>query len=119
MAASGVSKATATRRLADMAQRGLLVQPGQGRATAYMLGQGSDAGRWTLDSVEPLLSAGQLGLLREEFALASLGPTAASAGPVLRLRVRFTILPDLASFFALERRLSAMLGQPVDLVLEE
>jgi tetratricopeptide (TPR) repeat protein len=38
MAATAISKATATRRLADMARKGILRQQGQGRATAYIAG---------------------------------------------------------------------------------
>jgi tetratricopeptide (TPR) repeat protein len=119
MAATGVSKATATRRLADMAARGLLVQQGQGRSTAYVLAQAQDGGRRMVDGGSVLLGEAQLAALREEFSLMGIAPIAAGDGPALRLLVRFARLPDLRAFFALERRLSAMLGQPVDLVLEE
>jgi hypothetical protein len=126
MAATGVSKATATRRLADMAARGLLVQQGQGRSTAYVGGQedkgtGGQGDRRTRGQEDGggLLGEAQLAALREEFALVGVAPVAAGDGPALRLRVRFARLPELRAFFALERRLSAMLGQPVDLILEE
>jgi tetratricopeptide (TPR) repeat protein len=38
MAATGISKATATRRLAEMARKGTLHQQGQGRSTIYIAG---------------------------------------------------------------------------------
>ncbi len=112
MAAATVSKATATRRLTELVQRGLLRQQGKGRATAYIPVQAGPA----LPDAPPDGLARRLRTHAAELAtygVAALGQLPADEG---RLLVRFARLPDLPSFFALEQRLCAIMGRRIDLL---
>jgi tetratricopeptide (TPR) repeat protein len=111
MEAAAVSKATATRRLAELTQRGFLRQDGKGRATAYLPVVAEPA------RVEAPPGNATHPLYAYTAELASYGVTAIGVPPPAgdRLLVRFRALPDLARFFALEQRLSAILGRRIDL----
>lgn len=106
-----VSKATATRRLAELTKRGLLRQEGQGRATTYMPTEPAHPGS------APLSNELERFIQTHAAELATSGMLALGRLPAEpeRLFVRFATLPDLASFFALEQRLSALLGRRIDL----
>jgi tetratricopeptide (TPR) repeat protein len=111
MQAAGISKATATRRLTELVQRGLLRQQGKGRATAYVPAQ--------LAPTE--ITAPQNSLIHNirthaaELSAAGVLAIGYLPADVNRLFVRFQSLPNLAGFFALEQRLSAIVGRRIDL----
>jgi len=117
-----VSRATATRRLAALVEKGLLQMEGKGRGVHYRLVRAASAMNTPAPGVPMRAAAVEdalrelLPALRQEYAVAAVG--ALSAANVLRLVVRFQSLPDLARFFALERRLAETLGVAVDLVPE-
>ncbi len=118
MEAATISKATATRRLTELVDRGALVRVGHGRGTCYVPATG------TLFQPEPESNAAQIACLyslREELlsrhGIASMAIVETDRQTNrLELLVRFTTLPDLITFFHIEQRLSTALGQTVDLI---
>jgi tetratricopeptide (TPR) repeat protein len=128
MAESHISKATATRRLADLVRKGLLRPAGKGRATIYALAASefspafdprplSDINAFA--QVEAMLYA-QAGWLTAHYNVEAFGlPDTMPASGDLRLLVRFTRTPDLHTFFELEQRLSERLRHRVDLLPAE
>jgi len=133
METANVSKATATRRLAGLVDRGYLRKHGKGRGTYYALstadahtaspaharqnGQPSSAA--ALADLRQILNQ-QRTPLAERYAIDALGviapPAAHPALPhMLDLAVSFSRQPDLPTFFALERHLSELLQLRVDL----
>jgi hypothetical protein len=116
-----ISKATATRRLADLVRKGYLHSHGKGRATTYVLANDRRAAepieRGLPADVEALLRehAGRLG---ERYAVSALGLVGA-AGAELRLLAQFARTPDLFVFFELEGLLGQLLGRRVDLMPAE
>jgi tetratricopeptide (TPR) repeat protein len=143
----GFSKATATRRLADLAAQGYLQRFGEGRGTYYApvdrvavshTAASSAMDSATAHSLHPVHrqttvrdASGELarlyqqrGRFQSSFGLSALGlvddeaGNEAGAGP-LRLAARFADPPALGGFFALEAELGRALGRPVDLVPEE
>ena len=115
-----MSKATATRRLAQLATQGLLTRHGSGRGTYYTVAQ-SISGAEAPANKHTLLSQ-----LRERQAELTAGFDIISIEPIgaqhphvrLDLRVRFATVPDLFAFFALERRIATALGVEVKLIPE-
>jgi hypothetical protein len=121
MAELHISKATATRRLADLVRKGYLRPHGKGRATTYLLKTISrptePIDRTMPPDLESVLRE-QAGRLMERYALSAVGLISA-AGAEPRLLARFTRTPDLHSFFELERVLGQLFGQRVDLLPAE
>jgi tetratricopeptide (TPR) repeat protein len=135
----GVSKATATRRLAELAAAGLLCRFGEGRGTYYAIADepGTEGGSndWTAvmpaattapDAVSSARSAGELTArlyqqsahFQSRFGLEAVGLVEPVSGAPLRLAARFVAPPDLTGFFQLEQELSRLLQEPVDLLPE-
>jgi len=132
MRVAGVSKATATRKLAHLASLGLLARHGQGRGT-YYVERGAAAGERDREALQACLD----GLL-ERF-VASHGVEGFSVGALFLptrpegvegwepraqagrfdVAVRFGQLPELRAFLELEQLLSVELGQSVRLLLME
>jgi len=114
MTATGVSKATATRRLTALAEAGRLTRHGAGRGAYYALAD-PDAAHTAADLRRLLAELGPR--LASRYQLSALGlaePPAAHAAVV----VRFSREPDLARFFALEAELAELAGRTVDLTPE-
>ena len=124
----GVSKATATRKLTGLADVGLLIKAGNGRGVHYLPPQAaaSSAGQTDAGSeggpvrnpraVSKALERQRV-LLQQYFkvdglAMPSIAPDFTCP---LEMVVRFTATADLATFFALEARLSALLNTRVNL----
>jgi tetratricopeptide (TPR) repeat protein len=114
MAAAGLSKATATRRLGELAHRGLLSQRGKGRASSYGPPETADPGRPPAIGLAERLLAQRTSLA--DAGLAAVGWVRGAEG---RLLAQFWREPTLASFFTLERRLAVIAGHPVDLLPAE
>jgi DNA-binding transcriptional ArsR family regulator len=110
MQALGISKPTATRRLRDLTNAGLLAAHGKGRATCYAAVAGATTGEMALNAELATLAAELVG----EYGMTALYVVRIAADAV-DLAVHFQQLPDLAAFFRLERRLAAGLGGPVHL----
>jgi predicted nucleotidyltransferase len=129
MEAASISRATATRRLTGLVEKGWLTAYGQGRGAYYLLadqpvnadgGSPAPATGAALDTmaekihlelrkVQPALAA--------HYAVSSVG--LASSEPISRyakIVVRFTQRPDLETYFTLKQHLSDMLQVEVDLV---
>ena len=120
MAHSPVSKATATRRLAALAERALLTRWGKGRGTYYTLTAATEAGARSIERLQPQFVALQP-MLWSEFNVTAIGmqheaeaPESPTALP-LRLLVEFERVPQLTTFFALESELTKRLRLEVDL----
>jgi DNA-binding Lrp family transcriptional regulator len=128
MEALRVSKATATRRLAELVEQGVLVQHGRGRGTHYKRRAAVKLPNAQPDQPEQTLSAQivstlhqQETLLRANYALCALGLVAAQeAAPdravLVELVVRFSCQPDLRTFFALEQELGTLIQKRIDLL---
>ncbi|MEZ4870513.1 MAG: tetratricopeptide repeat protein [Caldilineaceae bacterium] len=132
-----ISKATATRRLADLVASGFLQKQGKGRGTYYTLkalagplrkeARATDA-MHAAQATDPATGAQLRAQLQphthqlvEQYALTALAviPTAgAAAGPPtapLRLVALFQQPPSLLQFFVLEEQLCTLLGREIDL----
>ncbi|MCB0130542.1 MAG: HTH domain-containing protein, partial [Caldilineaceae bacterium] len=123
-----VSKATATRKLTGLADMGLLIKAGKGRGVHYLPPQAAAEAAeqsGTDRSGEPIRSPRAVSkalerqrvLLQQYFKVDSLAmPSIAPDFTCpLEMVVRFTVTPDLATFFTLEARLSALLNTRVNL----
>jgi tetratricopeptide (TPR) repeat protein len=118
MAAASVSKATATRRLADMVRRGLLAQHGKGRATTYVLPQPPETAPAAAppDQLERALRA-NAAQLRERYAVAALGVLdVAREGGAVSLLARFTRAPDAGACLRLADWISTLAQRRVDVL---
>jgi tetratricopeptide (TPR) repeat protein/predicted nucleotidyltransferase len=125
---ANVSKATATRRLSDLAQRGLLWQQGKGRATMYTLPNATlQQGPTSSARQNPPVMASIEHLLREhahdllaQFGVIAFGmchpPPVESS---LALLVRFHVQPTMSVFLELEHWLSMLYAQRVDLIVAD
>jgi tetratricopeptide (TPR) repeat protein len=125
MEAASVSRATATRRLTALVEKGYLQIQGKGRAVAYRLAAapqpshgspaaGSDTSGGQLQS----RLAAERANLQSQFAVAALGAATPPPAAGIRLVVRFKPRPDLDTYFALRQHLSNLLGLEVDIVVE-
>jgi tetratricopeptide (TPR) repeat protein len=114
---TGVSKATATRRLAELAESGYLVRRGQGRATYYMLSSGENSAQSEPlaqeNALDPLLHE-EMDDLRRTYAVTQVDIVESPAA-LVTVRVHFNREPSFQQFLALERRLAAALQRPVHL----
>ncbi len=116
--AAHVSKPTATRKLAGLVERGILVKYGQGRGTYYAL-VAAEAGLPAEVRAAALTRrlADQRFALGERFDVTALA-LRQSASDLATLVARFGALPDLLTFFRLEQELTAICSAPVRLVPE-
>jgi tetratricopeptide (TPR) repeat protein len=134
MVAADISRATATRRLTGLVEKGWLSAYGQGRGAYYLLADGASNAEERLsvsaampaidDRVEDAVAEKIHVELRKEqpalathFAVSSVG--LASSEPASRyakIVVRFTQPPDLETYFTLKQHLTATLQVEVDLV---
>ncbi|MBW7885530.1 MAG: tetratricopeptide repeat protein, partial [Caldilineaceae bacterium] len=123
MEAAGVSKATATRRLAMLAEEGWLARQGKGRGTCYVPGRLASV---EADAPPAPIQPARADVLRNaqrelaaQFNVAGLGqlPGNRLSGSV-ELVVRFRVLPDLLQFFRLKAHLAGLLGTAVELTPE-
>jgi len=118
MVAASVSKATATRRLAELVTHGVLVKCGQGRSTCYTAAA-TDGTPTQSERVAAITARLQQlhDVIAERFGVAGFAQVdSPPSTECVRLSVRFTRIPDLKTFFALEQQLALLLGVPVDLV---
>jgi tetratricopeptide (TPR) repeat protein len=127
VAAANISKATATRRLSGLVERGYLVQQGKGRSTHYTLPAAPtvwDTPAPTQDTesaneavqLKQLLYA-QRRWMMEQYALDAVGISDEQLPcKIVRLRVRFAHPLDVHTFFDLEDRLNGLLNRTVDLL---
>ncbi len=114
MTATGVSKATATRRLAALAEAGRLTRHGAGRGAYYVLAD-PDAAHALADLRRLLAEHGPR--LADRYQLTAIGLAEPPAAPA-PIVARFDREPDLARFFALEAELAELAGHPIDLLPE-
>jgi tetratricopeptide (TPR) repeat protein len=127
MHATQISRATATRRLTRLVEKGWLTAHGKGRSAHYRLATAPSgpAGQPVAPSTEPANTTIQTTLatlpsdLVRQYGVQSLQLEPPGAAPrYVRLAVRFDQPPDLASYLDLKRRLSALLRVEVDLAPE-
>ena len=115
-----ISKATATRRLAELVERGYLEKQGEGRGTYYVLcEQPHQTGRASKPSEFDVLQEKlrqQEQHLRQQHGIIAFGIVQEAARKPLTGVVRFAVLPDLHRFFALEKALGKLVGVPFDLL---
>ena len=119
----GVSKATATRRLAEWVAQGVLARQGQGRGAYYELAAPFPAATVTEPAVEVAAALRQQLYHHWEppkigFRLAALGVVTAPPSTPPRLVARFITLPELSEFFKLEAALARLLSREIDLLPE-
>ena len=126
-----ISKATATRRLAELVEQGQLEKRGEGRGTYYVALDGKRPGVASPSS-KPVIAIvtghdqeqiinrlqQQEQQLRQQYNLAGLGLVTSTNDKLLTLVVRFVSLPDLVRFFELEQAVAKLLEERVDLWLE-
>lgn len=129
-----ISKATATRRLAALAQQGLLHRVGQGRGTFYVRGapnpppaaaptaapaQGVGAATPLADLERVARLLDPHGVRLQHCGVEALGVLSdPQAGGQPRLVARFSRLPDVLTFLALEQELATWLKADVRLLPE-
>ncbi|MCB0044813.1 MAG: tetratricopeptide repeat protein [Caldilineaceae bacterium] len=131
MDAAGVSKPTATRKLAGLATRGLLARQGQGRGTFYTRAHQGDAPAAASPPDGPALGrrlrAVQTELAREyritglALVRTDLPPDARAPGsPLLpdapTVIARFAEMPDVPALFAAQARISRAWGAPLHVI---
>lgn len=118
MEIGNVSRATATRRLSTLAEKGYLEKRGEGRGTYYVIAEPTTpamaaAPPNNTKRIQAKLTAQQAQLAATYGVLAlDLAP---GRVPTTSFHVRFATLPSLEQFFALEEYLSSQLGVIVDL----
>ncbi|MDI9547507.1 MAG: tetratricopeptide repeat protein [Chloroflexota bacterium] len=119
MTATGVSKATATRRLAALAEAGRLARHGAGRGAYYVVADPNAAHTVAAHAAADLrrLLAEHGPRLASRYQLSALG-LAESPAAIAAIVARFDREPDLARFFALEAELAELAGRTVDLTPE-
>lgn len=130
MDAANVSRATATRRLTALVEKGILTVEGKGRGTCYYLAEpmSADATATPIDSVATLdctairtaLQSCQ-GEFAQRYRVTALGviEPAALARTLRKLVVDFTTLPDLRTYRELKRQITEQLTEEIDLLLPE
>lgn len=130
MDAAAISRATATRRLTALVEKGLLTVEGKGRGTCYYLAEAVSA-----DATKPAVAATATlddaairaalqpcqGELAQQYGVTSLGIIAQAplATALRKLVVCFTTLPDLRTYRQLKRHLTEHLTEEIDLLLPE
>lgn len=127
MQVTHISRATATRRLTRLVEKGWLTAHGQGRGAHYMLARREQPGAATpthsssthgeVEQLQALLQQAQA-KLAEQHAVDALELTPVDPTRYVRLVVHFTKLPDLEGYLCLKRELTNLLRREVDLVPE-
>jgi DNA-binding transcriptional ArsR family regulator len=123
MVAADISRATATRRLTSLVERGLLTAHGQGRGAYYALAEMAPAStnpsaqtahgaKTTKETLTDLLAQEKATMAARNGVIA----LAILATDPLKLVVRFAQPPDLPTFFALRQHLATLLHQDIDLL---
>ena len=135
---ANVSRATATRRLGSLTEKGYLQVHGKGRGTYYTLAEAVASTTQPLTAAQeasPMANDMSLAILREEvfavlrkhrqqlfkrYSVAAIGLAAPPAInlPQSQLVVRFDSHPDLEGYLALKQHLSELLQIKVDLLPE-
>jgi len=127
-----VSKATATRRLSELVERGFLEKQGEGRGTYYTLREnfiGIEKNRQNAPTRQASEPTGDLAAVqhkvrqqekhfRQSYHVLALGIVESTAA-LLTFTVRFAVLPALPRFFELEQELGKLLGTRIDLLLAD
>lgn len=119
MHAAHISRATATRWLTGLVEKGHLTVEGKGRATVYMPAVTAPTSRPQLaqaDHVQRQLSP-HCAEFRQRFQMTALGVVARPNGcsPRIKLAARFVTTPDLALFLTLQAVLADRLQAEVEL----
>jgi len=120
-----VSKATATRRLANLVQSGHLEKRGQRRGTYYAAPNGTDLASLNIaeelpvqpDKLRQMLEQ-QRYALTERYPITALGVISQDRY-VQQMLVRFDETPDIENFFELKKELASLLDCHVDLIPED
>ena len=127
MEMADISRATATRRLTALVERGLLTAHGQGRGAYYALPTVASSevstpvpnAAATLATLHDSLRREQAALTTQ-YAMTGIGVLNAaasqSAHATAKIVARFDDSPDLATFFTLRQHLATLLHLDVDLV---
>ena len=125
MDAAAISRATATRRLTALVERGVLAVEGKGRGTYYYLAEqtppvpvatGDEPDR---ASIATTLQPHQAELL-QRYGVTALGLLSQEkSGPLLPFIVCFATMPTLPAYRHLKRHLTQLLQCELDLLLEE
>lgn len=129
MDAATVSRATATRRLTALVEKGLLVVEGKGRGTCYVLAEQAPAAPpvapvalgLDLAAISDVLQPCQVELA-QQYGVTALGVVTqknAEAAALVQLVVRFATLPDLRTYRQLKQQLTHHVDRAIDLLLEE
>ncbi len=126
IAAANISRATATRRLTALVEKGILRMEGKGRGVYYQLVGATQPTAQTRSTVLPATNqiAALLGKhqaqLRQQYSIEAIGnlPASMPERPIVKLTVRFQQLPDLARYLELRQHLSQLLQMDVDLLPE-
>jgi tetratricopeptide (TPR) repeat protein len=125
MVAADISRATATRRLTSLVEKGLLTAHGQGRGAYYALAKEMINGvteastlpqQSTRETLHAILKR-ELPALVESNAVTNLGiltPYTPHTNP--KIVVRFAQSPDLATFFTLKQSLATLLHLEIELL---
>ncbi len=118
---TGVSKATATRRLAELAEAGYLVRCGQGRGTYYVLNDSRQTDPQPVDRAtlqdkpaDPQLLHNEMDFLRKTYDVTDVA-LAESLATFVTVRVQFNQEPTFQQFVDTQRHLAAVLQRPVHL----
>lgn len=126
MIAANISRATATRRLTALVEKGLLTAHGQGRGAYYTVTEMP----FNDDRHAPLAEAARETLrarlkqdqaaLAAHYSITGLGvmrsPTSPPAAPQAKIVISFANVPDLAGFFTLKQQFSTLLHLDIDLL---
>lgn len=127
MEATYISRATATRRLTALVEKGVLIVEGKGRGTFYCLAQstGRPVARQEEQAqtdVEEALVTATLCQHKTDliqcYGLRALSLATPAGSQRVRLIVHFDPVPDLSRYFQIRRHLVQLLQQEVDLIPE-
>jgi tetratricopeptide (TPR) repeat protein len=125
MDAAVISRATATRRLTALVEKGVLAVEGKGRGTYYYLAEQAPPtpvvieADLDLETLQNILQPHQPELY-QRYGMTALGlPTQESNVPLLPLVVCFATVPTLVEYRHLKRHLTQLLQRELDLLLAE
>jgi len=123
MDAAGISRATATRRLTALVEKGVLAVDGKGRGTYYYLAEQAPPPAATEELAAETLQSTLLPHrtdLAQQYGVTALGVSAQeTTTPLLHLIVCFDRLPTVPVYRQLKGRLTQLLQRELDLLLEE
>lgn len=126
MDAANISRATATRRLTALVEKGVLAVEGKGRGTCYYLAEQAPPAAVTIPtmnevemaSIERALQPYQAAFA-ERYGVTAVGVIPQATASLLKLIVCFATLPDLRTYRQLKRHITELLEMEIDLILEE